>query len=260
MANFKGIVYLTNEQYTTLQTNGTITVGDVTLTYDENTLYVTPDSGENAITVINNLTSTSTTDALSAMQGKVLNDMMTTLAYEVVLVQNDVSGLDQNVSDNAEQIQFLQDDMRGKTNVTINNVHQDYVNFSSDPQTQLNNKADKDLSNVTYPQVVADGVVKTGAGDRVIKSYISSDGLTWYRIWASGWKECGGSIQASALSDYITTITLPLEFSNTNYTVHVTPLAQGSDTYSHYAGNKTTTTFRLRNRADAACQWSAMGY
>ena len=50
MANFKGIVYLTNEQYTTLQTNGTITVGDVTLTYDENTLYVTPDSGENAKT------------------------------------------------------------------------------------------------------------------------------------------------------------------------------------------------------------------
>ena len=42
MANFKGIVHLSDEQYITLKTNGTITVNGITLTFDENTLYVTP--------------------------------------------------------------------------------------------------------------------------------------------------------------------------------------------------------------------------
>lgn len=43
-ATFKGVVQLTEAQYNTLKTNGTITVGDVTLTYDQNTLYATTDS------------------------------------------------------------------------------------------------------------------------------------------------------------------------------------------------------------------------
>lgn len=45
MATFKGIVKLTEEQYNTLKTNGTITVGETTVNYDENTLYVTELSG-----------------------------------------------------------------------------------------------------------------------------------------------------------------------------------------------------------------------
>ena len=64
------------------------------------------------------------------------------------------------------------------------------------------NKADKDLSNVTYPEIIYDsiekkfdGVPHTGSADRVVMSYVSSDGLTWYRIWASGWKECGGIVE-----------------------------------------------------------------
>lgn len=41
---FKGVVYLTEEQYRELKTNGTITVGNLSLTYDEDTLYITPDN------------------------------------------------------------------------------------------------------------------------------------------------------------------------------------------------------------------------
>lgn len=41
---FKGVVYLTEEQYKELKTNGTITVGNISLTYDEDILYVTPDN------------------------------------------------------------------------------------------------------------------------------------------------------------------------------------------------------------------------
>lgn len=43
MPNYsKKVVYLTNEQYQTLATNGTITVNGTTVTYNENDLYVTP--------------------------------------------------------------------------------------------------------------------------------------------------------------------------------------------------------------------------
>ena len=83
-----------------------------------------------------------------------------------------------------------------------------------------NNKADKSLSNVTYPQVVGDGVVKTGAGDRVIESFVSSDGKTWYRKWASGWKECG-MLRTGNWNNV--TIELPnIEFSNNTYIVVAT--------------------------------------
>ena len=84
--------------------------------------------------------------------------------------------------------------------------------------TELNNKADKTLSNVTYPSINL-GATTTGTGDRVIQQYISSDGLTWYRKWASGWKECGVSISSSTTTSTFTTITLPITFTNTNYNV-----------------------------------------
>lgn len=42
MANSKQIVYLSQAQYAELITNGTITVDGVTVTYDENDIYVTP--------------------------------------------------------------------------------------------------------------------------------------------------------------------------------------------------------------------------
>ena len=43
MANLGNIVYLTKLQYETLRTNGSITVGDVTYTYNANDLYLIPD-------------------------------------------------------------------------------------------------------------------------------------------------------------------------------------------------------------------------
>ena len=94
--------------------------------------------------------------------------------------------------------------MRGGTNeVSLNGKK------LSDILSNLNNKANADLSNVTYPTKTL-GSTTTGAGDRVIESYISSDGKTWYRKWASGWKECGMITTG-------VTVTLPITFSNTNY-------------------------------------------
>ena len=92
---------------------------------------------------------------------------------------------------------------------------------------ELENKPDlsiyaqKDLSNVTYP-ANTEGSTTTGAGDRVIETYISSDGLTWYRKWASGWKECGGIVSRG--SEGYRTLSLPLIFTYTNYVVNITPI------------------------------------
>lgn len=42
MSNLGKVVYLTDMQYNTLVANGTITVGQTTVTYSDNDLYVTP--------------------------------------------------------------------------------------------------------------------------------------------------------------------------------------------------------------------------
>ena len=81
-----------------------------------------------------------------------------------------------------------------------------------------NNKADKDLSNVSYPPAMY-GSSTTGAGDVVKEVYISKDGKTWYRKWKSGWKECG-LIGITNTQNGIKA--LPLSFSSKNYTVFAT--------------------------------------
>ena len=51
--DFKGIVSLSEEQYTTLSTTGTLTVGDITLTYSPtDTIYVTPDTSSGVIQLV----------------------------------------------------------------------------------------------------------------------------------------------------------------------------------------------------------------
>lgn len=43
MADLKNVIYLSNEDFATLSSTGTVTIGGETLTYDENCVYVTPD-------------------------------------------------------------------------------------------------------------------------------------------------------------------------------------------------------------------------
>lgn len=86
-----------------------------------------------------------------------------------------------------------------------------------------NEVANNNLSNVTYPEIVYnastdkfDGLTHTGAGDRVVERYVSSDGFTWYEIYESGWKRCGSTIDTK---DANIIFPLPSGFSNTNYTL-----------------------------------------
>ena len=41
MSNLKNVIYISNEDYETLVTTGTVVIGTETLTYDENNLYIT---------------------------------------------------------------------------------------------------------------------------------------------------------------------------------------------------------------------------
>ena len=101
--------------------------------------------------------------------------------------------------------------IRTKTSQLTNDS--DFVTTSD-----LSGYAVKDLSNVTYPANTK-GSTTTGSGDRVIKTYISSDGKTWYRIWASGWKECGFIGITNTRNG---TKKLPVTFATSKYTVIAT--------------------------------------
>lgn len=89
---------------------------------------------------------------------------------------------------------------------------------------ELNSKANIDANNITVvsyqtkfnnmPQVSA-GRTQTGKQAVVVDSYLSSDGLTWYRKWSDGWKECGFIYNnVSAARDLTATINLPITFNS----------------------------------------------
>lgn len=73
METLETINYLTEEQYEEAKTNGQI---------NEDELYMTPDNSRAITNVIDNLTSTSITDALSANQGRVLKGLIDTQIIE----------------------------------------------------------------------------------------------------------------------------------------------------------------------------------
>ena len=75
--------------------------------------------------------------------------------------------------------------------------------------TLLNGKANIDMSNVAQPTI--NGVGTFNGNDRVIETVISSDGTQWYRIWASGFKECGGIVTFSGSAWQTPIITFPID-------------------------------------------------
>ena len=183
------------------------------------------------VQIIDNLTSTSISAALSANQGRVLNTSILTKANQSDLDnlettvstkanQSDLDSTNANVTSNSNQIGTLATEVANKANQSSLNTTNSQVSTNTSNIASLNtNKANVDLSNVTYPQVIANGVAQTGDGDRVVESWISSDGLTWYRKWASGWKECGLYLSATDWKENL--IVLPVTFSTDTYTTSI---------------------------------------
>lgn len=111
-----------------------------------------------------------------------------------------------------------------------------------------------------------------------VKTYVSSDGNTWFVKYNDNWKECGGYIEnSSSISnsgESSQTITLPddFAFSNTDYQILVsnTWVASGGVgiiTTPYNSTSKTTTQFTIARRnvsggtvTKTACYWEAKGY
>ena len=94
--NFKGIVGLTEEQYNTLQSTGTLVVGDVTYTYDPTgTLYVTDSQTPTYDIIKNTKVSTwveDTTYANFKYKAEItINDLTANDVCEVTFSQADAS-------------------------------------------------------------------------------------------------------------------------------------------------------------------------
>lgn len=157
------------------------------------------------------------------MSIEALNNNIENSLYAIRVAENAQSATNNGVSYN-EQTPTTSEQAQARVN--INAVSKDASDLSNSNVESWNNKlgitselilkANKDLANVTYPQAVADGIEHQGAGDRVIESFISSDGKTWYRKWASGWKECGLVFDHSVGT---TNKTLPISFNSSNFII-----------------------------------------
>lgn len=66
--------------------------------------------------------------------------------------------------------------------------------------------SDSDEEGNTYP------TQHTGETDTVVSYYCNPDGNTWYRIWASGWKEMGGSVNVPTSQPYYLSLPLSISF------------------------------------------------
>lgn len=157
------------------------------------------------------------------------------------------------------------------------------VNFTSDPQTQLDNinsqvstntsniaslgtnkanqsdlsstnakvttltndKANKDFSNVTYPTFVADGVERSSSG---YTTRMTSDKKTWYIIFPTGLKICHLVIDSIPSTDTPQQVRLPIPFNTTTYMAHIVRSPGSSYLRLDDVGytDKTTSGFKIR--------------
>jgi hypothetical protein len=100
-----------------------------------------------------------------------------------------------------------------------------------------------------------------------VAKWTNTDGTLWYIVYNDEWKECGGFAKGAAYNSSSRIIALPIEFSNTNYSIIATPNTTGGN-YSQdvYIDSKTVNSFGLvtafnsNNTAALNCAYYACGY
>ena len=167
--------------------------------------------------------------------------------------------------DKEKKVNFELEKLRGEIVLLSQSNETNLENMKTDLNLFNKDKADKDFSNVTFPEIVASGTVKKGVADRVVESYISSDKKTWYKIWASGLKECGQTLnfdgQVNSSGTSTRTVTLPLNIENIlfavcNTNINTAGVSDGSvfiniGEYAVQNGNKTAKLY-IRNTATSS--------
>ena len=130
-------------------------------------------------------------------------------------------------SNHATSKDYVDTGLSGKQNtLTFDNTPTDASNnpvTSGGVYTALTGKVDK-----TQPAITGNGTYN--GNDRVITTYVSNSGKTWYRLWASGWKECGMFLSGT-WGDH--EVALPISFTGTRtYTINVTYQTNNSSALS----------------------------
>lgn len=217
--------------------------------YDDNALWLEVNANSSDINNKANLDASNLSDANVSSWKEKLNFQ----SYDDTEIKSQINNLDNS-------IKALNIDVSANTTNITQKANLDASNLTSTNVTNWKSKlgvpdisglAKSDLSNVTYPTNTL-GSTKTGAGDRVIETYISSDGKTWYRKYASGWKECGGEkLLTSATSGHSESaeirVELPITFTDTNYTLLLSTKWSGSGGgriyYYDYSPSRTTSSF-----------------
>lgn len=117
-----------------------------------------------------------------------------------------------------------------------------------------------------YVNEVASKLAKSDIVRYPICTWRASDGLSWYVIYNDGWKECGGCISVTSTYVSTRTITYPITFSSTNYTLLLAPRGvKSTDSFAAGFTEKTTTGFtyqgvQVATVANNGTDWEAKGF
>lgn len=116
--------------------------------------------------------------------------------------------------------------------------------------TDLNGKADADLSNVPTSKGI------------LTESY--HNGTSWYRVYSDGFCEQGGSFDGAGAANTFVKVSLLKPYANTNYTVVATNTGTITTAYTvkvgSYAKNETDGFYIALGNASATAWWQASGY
>ena len=127
--------------------------------------------------------------------------------------------------------------------------------------TDLNGKADKDLSNVALTSAFATAMNSANIRT-VIETY--SNNYSWYRVWSDGFCEQGGCILENGVNQ-VRQVTFAKPFGNTYYTVSgIHCRTQGAvntpDVGTIETSTVTATGFEIYQYGDQRTYWTACGY
>lgn len=114
--------------------------------------------------------------------------------------------------------------------------------------SDLNGKADADLTNCTKPHIV--------------ETYVN--GTSWYRVYSDGWCEQGGEVSNLNIGAATSTVIFLKAFADTNYTLTFGTFGAGygaaEANFRCTAYNSTSCTFYNNSGSVTTYKWQACGY
>lgn len=171
--DFKGVVSLSEEQYSTLVADGSITIGDVTINYDENVIYVTPDEDDNYL----------------PLTGGVIEGNLE--VQQTLTVQNiELNGVDLDdrisaIENTSDVIEALNSAIKNKADINTSEFAKEFAAGASEIDISSVYAWDKITAPTEFTQrqracIYGNGYyVIAGTGGQVV---YSKDGVNWFML------------------------------------------------------------------------------